>query len=75
MNTVEKEKAAVAFKNIEKRNSNYSPVKLYPKEKNKEQTIALEDKEINSFEKLDAFVEANLNTLTIDKEFTCKIIY
>jgi len=47
-------------------------VKIYKIEKNKEQTLSLEDKEINTFEKLDAFVEANINTINIDKEFTCK---
>jgi hypothetical protein len=47
-------------------------VKIYSIEKNKEQTLSLEDKEINTFEKLDAFLEANINTINIDKEFTCK---
>jgi len=67
----QKEKSPNGFRNIERKNSNYSANKIYLKDKNKDQTLSLEDKGINSFEKLDAFVEENINSLTIDKEFTC----
>ncbi len=60
-------------KNIEKKNSNYEAVKLYNIDKNNSETRSLEDCEINTFEKLENYIETNLYSIEIDKEFTCKI--
>jgi hypothetical protein len=64
------EKIENAMKNMEKRQSNYYPVKFYNKLK-KDRISFLEDKQINTFEKLDEFIENKINNIVIDKEYTC----
>jgi len=46
-------------------------VKIYQKEKGKDQTETLEDHAINTFEKFDLFIEKKINSINIDQQFTC----
>mgnify|MGYP007059736933 CR=1 FL=1 len=63
------------LKKFEQKQSNYEPVKIYSCKENPNKEKSLDDLGINSFEKLDNFIEKKLREIEINKENTCKIKY
>ena len=58
---------------IDKKNTNYEPVKFYFEKNDKSsEPKFLEDSGINSFEKLEKFIEIKVNSIKIEKDFTFK---
>lgn len=59
------------MRRFEQKQSNYEPVKIYSDFDTSEEK-KLDDFGINSFEKLDNFVDKRIRDIEINKENTCK---